>query len=85
MTLRLASPRPATVFVWDGLEFDLTVSWLDAVGNQWTWSGTRNTAGEPLMFGQGGGRLWPLPDLYRDLGPLIPMLPRPRLNFGGLG
>ncbi|MEU1433971.1 phiSA1p31-related protein [Streptomyces sp. NPDC005786] len=56
--------------------FDLDVPLADVLGVEWTWTG--NWAdGEPLMVAAGHTTPVPLPTVYRDHGPLIPLYPRP--------
>ena len=82
MTVRL-TPRPPASFTWDGQVFDLTHPWVDVIGVEWNWTGAYSSTGEPLMGSEQGGTLRTLPDLYRGLGPLLPILPRLPLSFGG--
>lgn len=62
-----------TAYLHDGTEFDLDCAYVDAIGVEWRWNGQRNQAGEPLMIGAGPETPIPLPDVYRDHGPLIPI------------
>ena len=65
-----------TSYVHDGVEFDLDAyEWVDAIGVPWVWSGDWQGR-MPLMRSGIGDALVPLPDVYRDHGPLIPR-PRP--------
>ncbi|MFC9987805.1 phiSA1p31-related protein [Streptomyces globisporus] len=67
-----------TSFKHDGVVFDLTRSFVDVVGVEWEWRGQWNEAGEPLLVSPGlPDSPVPLPDVYRDHGPLIPISPRP--------
>ncbi|GGS41143.1 hypothetical protein F2B00_03205 [Streptomyces parvus] len=67
-----------STYLHDGIEFDLTRSFVDVVGVEWEWRGQRNVAGEPLLVSPGlPDSPVPLPDVYRDHGPLIPISPRP--------
>lgn len=67
-----------TTFTHDGTVFDLDAyEWVDAIGVPWVWSGGWSD-GEPLMRGSVADTLVPLPDVYRDHGPLIP---RPRAGL----
>ncbi|WP_434744595.1 phiSA1p31-related protein [Streptomyces sp. A-14] len=62
----------------DGVVFDLTRCFVDVVGVEWEWRGQWNEAGEPLLVSPGlPDSPVPLPDVYRDHGPLIPISPRP--------
>ena len=61
----------------DGVVFDLSRTWGDCLGVEWRWTGARNAQGEPLMTSEAGLPSVPLPDVYHDHGPLIPM-PEPR-------
>ncbi|MFE0039376.1 phiSA1p31-related protein [Streptomyces sp. NPDC059015] len=62
-----------TLFVHDGFAFDLDRVYVDVVGVEWRWNGDRNRQGEPLMVGGACTTPVPLPDVYRDHGPLIPL------------
>ncbi|MFC5802744.1 phiSA1p31-related protein [Streptomyces formicae] len=62
-----------STFVHDGVEFDLDRTYVDVVGVEWRWTGQRNEHGEPLMTGGGENIAVPLPDVYHDHGPLIPV------------
>ncbi|MGW9245815.1 phiSA1p31-related protein [Streptomyces badius] len=67
-----------TTYLHDGVVFDLTRSFVDVLGVEWEWRGQRNDAGEPLLVSPGlPDSPVPLPDVYRDHGPLIPISPRP--------
>ncbi|WP_406144924.1 phiSA1p31-related protein [Streptomyces anulatus] len=67
-----------TTYLYDGVEFDLTRSFVDVIGVEWEWRGQWNEAGEPLLVSPGlPDSPVPLPDVYRDHGPLIPVSPRP--------
>lgn len=67
-----------TTYLHDGIEFDLTRCFVDVAGVEWEWRGERNEAGEPLLVSPGLPESpVPLPDVYRDHGPLIPISPRP--------
>lgn len=61
-----------STYLHDGVTFDLDVPHADVLGVEWTWSGTW-ADGEPLMVALGGGAPLPLPTVYRDHGPLIPI------------
>lgn len=68
-------------YVHEGVEFDLALTYADVTGVEWTWTGSATADGEPLMR-QHTDRvdcqsLIPLPTLYWDHGPLIPISPRP--------
>lgn len=60
-----------TAYIHDGFEFDLDRTYADVVGVEWRWTGEWTAAGEPLMQGAGPDSPVPLPDVYRDHGPLI--------------
>jgi hypothetical protein len=75
----------ASEFFHDGTVFDLTRTFADCTGVVWHWTGLHTDLGEPLMqstrrdretgvhrgaYDQGAV---PLPDVYRDRGPLIPI------------
>ena len=63
------------IFIHDGVAFDLDRAHQDVFGTTWAWTGTWSAAHEPLMIAdssQPGCRApQPLPDVYRDFGPLI--------------
>ncbi|MEU0659563.1 phiSA1p31-related protein [Streptomyces lavendulocolor] len=63
-----------TTYIHDGVVFDLDCGFVDVVGIEWRWSGGYSPAGEPLLVGGVGQSTGvPLPDVYRDHGPLIPL------------
>jgi len=64
-------------FTHDDVDFDLSVTYTDVIGVEWSWTGGWSEAGEPLMRTPGVTVPVPLPDVYRDHGPLIPVHPRP--------
>ncbi|MFI9618065.1 phiSA1p31-related protein [[Kitasatospora] papulosa] len=64
-------------FLFEGIEFDLTISYADTIGVEWEWAGAWTAAGEPLMRTHGVTMLVSLPDVYKQHGPLIPIHPRP--------
>ncbi|WP_031095586.1 phiSA1p31-related protein [Streptomyces sp. NRRL S-15] len=64
-------------FTFEGIEFDLSISYSDTVGVEWTWAGAWTADGEPLMRTLGVTTLVSLPDVYWKHGPLIPIHPRP--------
>ncbi|TXS14019.1 hypothetical protein EAO70_20775 [Streptomyces sp. adm13(2018)] len=66
-----------TTYLHDGTEFDLTGGFVDVIGVEWTWTGRYTDTGEPLLFGGGHPLPVPLPDVYHDHGPLIPLPKRP--------
>ena len=59
-------------YVHDGVDFDLSRTFVDVVGVEWRWTGQWNAASEPLMRGNHPTPV-PLPDVYHDHGPLIPL------------
>ncbi|MEU2674787.1 phiSA1p31-related protein [Streptomyces sp. NPDC007164] len=61
-----------TPYSHDGVTFDLDVPHADVVGVEWTWSGAW-ADGEPLMVAPGHHMPLPLPTVYRDHGPLMPI------------
>lgn len=66
-----------STYLHDGITFDLGVPHLDVTGVEWRWTGTRTSAGEPLMQAMPDSSApIPLPDVYAMHGPLIPA-PRP--------
>ena len=64
-------------YVFEDVEFDLTIAYVDVIGVEWSWTGGWTEAGEPLMRTPGVTVPAPLPDVYHDHGPLIPIHPRP--------
>lgn len=70
-----------TTYTHDGVEFDLGSAYRDVFGSEWSWTGGWSRAGEPLMLAdtrRPGCRVpVPLPDVYRDFGPLFRIAPRP--------
>lgn len=70
-----------TTFIHEGVEFDLALAYADVTGVEWTWTGDKSVDGEPLMRQQSDRgdcqAPIPLPTLYWDHGPLIPISPRP--------
>ncbi|WP_069751666.1 phiSA1p31-related protein [Streptomyces sp. EN16] len=67
-----------TTYLHDGVAFDLTRSFVDVAGVEWEWHGQWTPAGEPLLVSPGLPESpVPLPDVYRDHGPLIPLSLRP--------
>ncbi|MFD9222046.1 phiSA1p31-related protein [Streptomyces sp. NPDC060064] len=62
-----------THYLHDDVDFDLTRTFVDVVGVEWRWSGQWSAAGEPLMRAAGDTTGVPLPDVYHDHGPLIPV------------
>ncbi|MGW1102774.1 phiSA1p31-related protein [Streptomyces sp. NPDC002540] len=65
-----------TLYSHDGVTFDLDVPHADVLGVEWAWTGGW-AEGEPLMVAPGHEMPLPLPTVYRDHGPLIPLSPRP--------
>ncbi|MFJ1696227.1 phiSA1p31-related protein [Streptomyces sp. NPDC088252] len=69
-----------TPYLHDGVTFDLDVPHADVLGVEWTWSGTWADS-EPLLRCRSDRSdcqtELPLPTVYRDHGPLIPISPRP--------
>lgn len=67
-----------SIYLHDGIEFDLSRSFVDVIGVEWEWRGQWTDSGEPLLVSPGLPESpVPLPDVYRDHGPLIPISPRP--------
>ncbi|MFI2354754.1 phiSA1p31-related protein [Streptomyces anulatus] len=65
-------------YLHDNIIFDLTRSFVDVIGVEWEWRGQWTASGEPLLVSPGmRGSPVPLPDVYRDHGPLIPVSRRP--------
>ncbi|MYX14461.1 hypothetical protein GTY67_13745 [Streptomyces sp. SID8374] len=68
------------IFVHEGIEFDLTLTYADCTGVEWAWTGEQ-ADGVPLMAqnkAPGGCETpWKLTDLYWELGPLIAIHDRP--------
>ncbi|MEU8829424.1 phiSA1p31-related protein [Streptomyces sp900116325] len=65
-----------TIYEHDGNSFDLDVPHADVTGVEWEWTSAWFD-GEPLMVAPGSRTPLPLPTVYRDHGPLIPISPRP--------
>ncbi|MFB6776558.1 phiSA1p31-related protein [Streptomyces sp. NPDC056352] len=65
-----------TTYLHDGVVFDLTVPHMDVTGIEWEWTGDRDEHGAPLLVALGSKHPVPLPDVYHDHGPLIPIRPR---------
>lgn len=72
-----AMERPAapTTYVWDGVEYRLDEPLRDRYGTTWTHTGEWEH-GEPLYRSGDGLHVMALPDLYADLWPLRPIVPR---------
>lgn len=66
-----------TSFTFEGIKFDLTISYADTIGVEWTWARAWTADREPLMRTLGVTALVSLPDVYHQHGPLIPIHPRP--------
>ncbi|GAA2803545.1 phiSA1p31-related protein [Streptomyces showdoensis] len=62
-----------TTYLHDGAVFDLDGGFIDVVGVEWTWTGLYSDQGEPLLVGAGDPTPLPLPTVYHDHGPLIPL------------
>lgn len=75
-----APTPPDYIAVLDGAELDLRHDWVDSVGVVWTWTGKRDRDGRHLMASRlnaaflHGAQPLPIDVVYRDHGPLIPML-----------
>ncbi|MFF1650190.1 phiSA1p31-related protein [Streptomyces sp. NPDC058240] len=69
-----------TPYLHDGVTFDLDVPLADVLGVEWIWTGGW-ADGEPLLACRSDRAdcqtALPLPTVYRDHGPLIPLTPRP--------
>jgi hypothetical protein len=59
----------------DGTEYDLALTWIDARGCPWKWTGRRN-ADMPLMR-SALDEILPLDEVYANWAPLIPAPRRP--------
>ncbi|MBX9425487.1 phiSA1p31-related protein [Streptomyces lateritius] len=70
-----------TIYLHDGTEFDLNGGFTDVIGVEWTWTGRYSDTGEPLLVGGGHSTPLPLPTVYHDHGPLIPL---PKRSTGRL-
>lgn len=67
-----------TSYVHDGIEFDLDYTYVDVTGVEWEWRGSWSADGEPMLVSPGlPESSVPLPDVYRDHGPLHRISPRP--------
>ncbi|WP_185893618.1 phiSA1p31-related protein [Streptomyces sp. WAC08241] len=64
-------------YLHDGTEFDLDAGFIDVIGVEWTWNGRYSDTGEPLLVGAESPTPIPLPTVYHDHGPLIPMPKHP--------
>lgn len=93
MTVSISSPQIApTVYTFDGAEFDLSLDWVDVFGRVYRHTGQWNERGEPLMAAVDernpsgppappmpwDNDVLPLPDVYRNQGPLIPASRHPQ-------
>lgn len=71
---------PDYIAVLDGAELDLRHDWVDVVGVVWTWTGKRDPDGRHLMVSRLNAAFrhnhepLPIDVVYRDHGPLLPML-----------
>lgn len=54
-----------------GHVWDLSLTWADAVGNEWRWTGSLDRSGTPTMVG-GAGDCMPLDVVRVLLGPIAP-------------
>ncbi|MEU8840000.1 phiSA1p31-related protein [Streptomyces roseus] len=61
-----------TVYLHDGVEFDLDCEFVDVTGAIWSWTGAWSPAAEPMLRSDGASPDLPLPDAYYYHGPLIP-------------
>jgi hypothetical protein len=61
-----------TIYLHDGVEFDLDCEFVDVTGVIWSWTGGWSPAGEPMLRSDASGPDLPLPDAYYYHGPLIP-------------
>lgn len=61
-----------TIYLHDGVEFDLDCEFVDVTGVVWSWTGAWSPAAEPMLRSEGLGPDLPLPDAYWYHGPLIP-------------
>jgi hypothetical protein len=68
-----------TDYIHDGITFDLGRQFADVTGVVWSWTGAWSEAGEPLMNTTplGADTAVPLPDVYRDHGPLLTLPAKP--------
>lgn len=66
-----------TTYIHDDVEFDLDNGFVDVLGIEWKWTGGYSDASEPLLVCGLDGTPFPLPDVYHDHGPLIPLPKRP--------
>ncbi|MFD6180119.1 phiSA1p31-related protein [Streptomyces goshikiensis] len=71
-----------TIYLHDGVEFDLDCEFVDVTGVVWAWTGGWSLAGEPLLRSDASGPDLPLPDAYYYHGPLIPRRRRIKVTPG---
>lgn len=82
----MTAPTLTATYLHDGTVFDLGIQHVDVLGVVWHWTGNWTAAGEPLMASDRAAYsvpddvLVPLPDVYRDHGPLIPLHGQPRID-----
>lgn len=62
-----------TIYLHDGIEFDLDKDFADVTGVVWSWTGDWSAEREPVLRSDGPGPELPLPDVYLYHGPLIPI------------
>jgi hypothetical protein len=63
-----------TTYPHDGTVFDLDKDFADVTGVIWSWTGEWSPEGEPLLESDVRGLpLVPLPTVYHDHGPLLPI------------
>lgn len=63
-----------TVYMHDGVEFDLDGDFADVLGVVWSWTGEWSPAAEPMLRSDVPSLMaLPLPDVYHHQGPLIPI------------
>ncbi|MER7734155.1 phiSA1p31-related protein [Streptomyces erythrochromogenes] len=62
-----------TLYLHDGVEFDLDGEFVSVTGVVWSWTGEWSPAGEPMLGSDvPEGPDLPLPDVYHYHGPLLP-------------
>lgn len=71
-----------TVYLHDGVEFDLDCEFVDVTGVVWVWTGEWSPAKEPMLRSDASGPDLPLPDAYYYHGPLIPRRRRIKVTPG---
>ncbi len=61
-----------TVYLHDGVEFDLDGDFVDVTGVVWSWTGGWTSGEAPILRSDASGPDLSLPDVYHYHGPLLP-------------